>query len=179
MPMTVRRSARRVDRPKDIEPGTDTATDRSTVDSAAPGRWSRKNAAVVRALAYIVKCRGKITASRLVAWDDRNGRHLFQWDDALASVAHRLYQARVFLNSFNEERDGIRIQAFINLPENGDDRAYYSLKRIIADEAMQKRAVELVVSRMETQARTLKFWKLTPEQRAPILERLDTAMTPE
>ena len=161
---------------RSMDPGTQASTHEN---SAAPGLWSRKNAAVVRALAYIAKRRGKITAPRLVEWDDRNGRHLFQWDDALGAVAHRLYQARVFLNSFNEDRDGVRVKGFQSITADDGERAYYGIRRVIADDDLRARAIDLVVGRSETQLRTLKFWKLTPEQRAPILERLDAAMAPE
>lgn len=162
---------------------TDGASDRATdgASGVARGSWSPKNPTVVRALRFIAK-KGSVTAEQLVDWDQRNGRQLFQWDDPLAAAAHRLHQARLFLNSFRLMLPTMRVRSFTNLPEDGvkgSERAYFSVETITARPELRAAVVADLTARMTTLAMELRFWKLTDKERAKVIAQLDEAMKAE
>lgn len=72
----------------------------------------------------------------------------FEWDDAAAAQKHRIDQARYLIRSVvvvyedngDEDKDPKTIRAFVSTSsENGDDRAYESIARVMSDDEKRKR----------------------------------------
>jgi hypothetical protein len=107
----------------------------------------------------------------LIQWDNTHGRHLFTWDNELAAEAHRLYEARLFLNTFRLIRDGYNIRAFINIPgDEGDDeteerdRLYHRSQDIAEDETLRTECIADLKKRMTRLGMQLRFWKLERDE---------------
>lgn len=150
-----------------------------TAAEPVPITWSARDPYVRKALTF-VRRRGRVTAEELVLWDERNGRRLFDWDDAHAAVDRRRDQAREFMNRFRRQFDGMRVRAFIHIrEEEGTDiqkDAYYSIEAIAANPDMRAQVIADVTKRMMRLAGELKMWKLPEHEQLDLFERLREAM---
>ena len=144
-----------------------------------PARWGHSTTHVRKALKFI-KSKGAVTADQLVEWDDSHGRRLFVWNNTEAAERWRLHQARVFMNSFRAQFEGMRVRAIIHIGEDeeqGIDRGgYYAIETISAHQGMRDQVVGDISRRMAVLASELKMWRLTEPERADLFERLRAAM---
>lgn len=147
--------------------------------------WSSKNPHVKRLLKFIegrYRRGKKIDAEELVAWDERNGKNLFEWDDETAAAAQRVHQARMFMNRFSALEGGNRVRAWLNVaPADGaeEPRAYYPMPAVLGNESLRSSMISNVTQRLQTQAMTLQFLNLTPEEQARILRVVEAAIRKE
>ena len=147
------------------------------INSFSEPKWSHSSTIVRRLIKWIKARGGKVSAEDIVAWDDQNGRRLFDWDEKRAAQQYRLAQARVFLNSFRSVIDGMRVRAFINVPETEEtERAYYTVEYISQTPALRMRVIADISRRMKTMAGELKWWKLSLEEREAIIRPIMQAM---
>lgn len=142
--------------------------------------WSIETPAVRKAVSFIRSRGGTVTADELVAWDAKHGRRLFNWNTEAAAADWRLYQARLFLNSFRSVIDGMRLRAYINVPageETGrEEKAYVALSVISADQRQRAWAIKSIVRRMKVLASELRFFKLEAAERDAVIAELNEAM---
>lgn len=140
------------------------------------GRWS-VSVKHVRAALKFIKAKGAVTTEQLVEWDNRHGRQLFTWEDEVAGEHWRLHEARLFLNHFRAKFDGLRVRAFINVPEqDGQERAYYCVQEITKNESLRALVVADITKRMANLAKELRMWKLSEAERTRIILQLEEAM---
>jgi len=136
---------------------------------------------VRKAIAFIRKHKGGVTADELVAWDLQNGRRLFEWDDDTAAVQWRLQQARVFLNQFRGMFDKMRVRAFIHVREDADAlierSSYVSVEDIAAHPGMREQVIADIAKRMKTLASELRMWKLSSQEQADLFGQLREALS--
>jgi hypothetical protein len=143
--------------------------------------WSLNSDAVQSALRWIRK-QGKkgITAEALVAWDAKNGKRLFRWDDKRAAADWRVHQARMFLNSFRGVFERMRVRKFMQIPANEqtglEESVYLDTRTISEDQKLRQWAIDDLTRRMQKIASELKFWKLTDEERGRILLLLEQSL---
>ena len=155
----------------------------AAADITPPGRnWSPSNPAVLKAYTYMQKHREHLTPSDLVEWDYRHGQQLFNWDDPSAAAEQRLYQARVFINTFRGVIDGVRVRSFISVPApeadtSGDTRFYVSTEIITQDLNMRQLCIDQLMRKIKRQLSEVKFWKLSDTERDDILAQLRAAIT--
>lgn len=150
----------------------------STDDEAL--EWRSRSPHVRKALTHIKKRGGIITAEELVEWDRTHGRRLFKWDDASAAEQYRLYEARLFLNSFRTMFEKMRVRGFIHIREDSqadiEKDAYVSVETITQHQGMRQQVISDIVRRIEMLASELRMWKLTPQERQQFFERLAKAL---
>ena len=142
------------------------------------GTWAPTDPYVIRAIRFCAKDKG-VTAEQLVDWDDAHERRLFTWHDALAATAHRLHQARLFLDSFRSQLPELHVRKFIKLPEDGvggSERAYFTVETITARPELKDAVIADLTARIVTLGKQVRFWKLPDKARAKILAQLDEAM---
>jgi hypothetical protein len=152
-------------------------------DATTQRNWTVSAPHVRKAVAFIKRRKGGVTAEELVQWDAEHGRRLFTWDDAKGAEQFRLLEARLFTNRFRAVFDKMRVRCFIHIREDakaGIDRsAYQSTQTIIEDDGMRAQVIRDIKKRMTSLASELAFWKLTPAEQVEILEALQFAMSPE
>ena len=145
------------------------------VAAEAPS-WSLKSPAVQRAVNYIEKKGGRVTAEELVAYDATHGRRLFNWTEALAAHEWRLQQARSFLNSFRSVVDGMRVRGYINIPameDTGQERREYVTTDVISTTPqLRKWVIENCTKRAASVLSELKMWRLSEGERRAVLKQL-------
>lgn len=145
----------------------------------SPTTWSRNTPHVRKALAFL-KRRGNVTADELVAWDARNGRRLFDWDDPSAAGEWRKQQARMFLNRFRGKFDGMRVRAIIHVREDEENQidksAYYTVETISQHKGMRDQVVGDITRRMKSLASELKMWNLSHAEQGLLFDQLREAM---
>lgn len=142
--------------------------------------WRVSAPHVRKALAFIKK-RGSVNAEDLVAWDRDHGRRLFDWDDPHAAEEWRKQQARVFLNRFRAQFEGMRVRAHIHINADAEagieESAYYGIEAITEHPGMRAQVIDDITRRMKMLASELRLWKLTPEEQAELFDRLKAEMT--
>lgn len=153
----------------------------STTDTHEPSRnWSANTTHVRKALAFIRKRKGGVTADELVEWDVAHGRRLFTWDEPKAAEQFRLLEARLFLNRFRGMFDKMRVRAFIHVREDAESgierSAYQTVEAISAHDGMRGQVVRDIVKRMKTLASELAMWKLDDSERAELFAQLNEAI---
>ena len=148
-------------------------------ESHQSSTWSGNTPHVRKALKFI-RSKGAVTAEQLVEWDDRHGRRLFTWDEPDAAREWRLQEARFFLNRFRVKFEGMRVRAFIHIREDEEQGiekdAYYTVASISGHPGMREQVLSDIERRMVSLAAELALWKLTPDERAALLARLEQAM---
>lgn len=110
-----------------------------------------------------------------VDWDARNGRKIFDWDDRRAAKAHRLYQARLFLNIFSEQFRGVKIAAFRNIaadPAQGIERGYYPATAINNRPELREKLIEDIERRILELTKQLKAWKAPQAFRDQLVSKI-------
>lgn len=133
---------------------------------------------VLRALRFI-KSKGSVTPEQLVEWDSRNGRHLFTWDDAEAGEQWRVHEARLFFNRFRAKFDGMRIRAFINLPDPDStekSRSYYPIQAITENLDMRQAVIHDLTRRITSLTSELRLWNLSASERQSIITSLESIL---
>lgn len=152
-------------------------------DATTQRDWTVSMPHVRKAVAFIRRRKGGVTAEELVQWDDEHGRRLFNWYDPKAADLYRAMEARFFLNKFRARFENMRVRCFIHVREDekaGIERsAYQSTQTIVEDEGMRAQVIRDIKKRMTTLASELAFWKLTASEQVEILEALQFAMAPE
>jgi hypothetical protein len=153
-----------------------------TADATTPERtWSANTAHVRKAIAFLRKRKGGVTAEELVTWDLENGRRLFTWNDEHAATSWREHEARLFMNRFRGMFDKMRVRAFIHVKADADadiDRsAYFTVEAIAEHPGMRDQVVRDIVRRMKTLASELAMWKLSDAEQAIIFSDLRAAMS--
>lgn len=137
----------------------------------------------VRKFLKFVKAKGSVTTEQAVEWDERNGRRLFTWDDAVAGQLRRLDEARLLLNRFHAKFNGWRVRRLIHLHEDEeqgiDKAAYYPIEVITKHAGMREQVVGDITRRMATLAAELRMWKLSDTERDAVIARLREAMEGE
>lgn len=150
-----------------------------TPATRATGSWAVDVPAVRKAIRYI-KRRGSVTPDELVAWDAQNGKRLFDWNDPSAAEEWRRQQARLFLNSFRAQFEGMRVRAFIHVNENEaqqiEHSSYYTVEAIAAHDGMRAQVIADITGRMARLASELAMWRLTEAERNELFERLANMM---
>lgn len=155
-----------------------------TVAAAAPvpdvsERW-RTNLPHVREALKYVKRRGHVTAEELVEWDRRHGRRLFNWEDPEAAEEWRKQQARLFLNRFRQQFDGMRVRAFIHVKEDADKGverdAYYTIETIAQHRGMREQVIGDVTRRITSLSSELAMWRLSDAEQEALFARQREAM---
>ncbi len=154
----------------------------ATAQTSEERTWSVNTAHVRKAIAFIKKRKGGVTADELVAWDLENGRRLFDWDDETAAAQWRLQQARVFMNQFRGKFDKMRVRAFIHVREDaeaGIERSsYMTVEDIAAHPGMRDQVIEDIAKRMRSLASELRMWKLTDSEQADLFNQLRESLAP-
>ena len=147
--------------------------------SDTPARWGQNTTHVRKALKFI-RNKGVVTAEQLVEWDASHGRRLFDWNNAEAGKQWRVHQARLFMNSFRAQFEGMRVRAIIHVDEDeeqGIDRGgYYPVEAISEHQGMRDQVVGDISRRMTVLASELKMWRLSEPERTALFERLRAAM---
>jgi hypothetical protein len=142
--------------------------------------WSVNAPAVRKAIAFIKRKKGGVTADELVQWDLANGRRLFTWADDEAARQYRLHEARKFLNSFRAKFDGMRVRAFIHVHKDEDtdipESAYFTVESIAAHPGMREQVMKDITNRMKALASELAMWKLTHDEQSELFARLRDAL---
>lgn len=155
-------------------------TPQTVVAQTQERTWSTNTAHVRKAIAFLRKRKGGVTADELVAWDLANGRRLFTWDDDEAAVQWRLHEARLFMNRFRGVFEKMRVRAFIHVHEDNEAgigrSAYFTVESIAADPAMRDQVVKDISRRMKVLASELAMWKLSAAEQAAIFAELSEAM---
>ncbi len=116
------------------------------------------------------------TPQELVQWDAAHGRRLFDWDDASAGAAHRLHQARMFMNSMRGVIDGMRVRLMVNVRKDKDAgivrSAYREVEVVSRTPAMREQVILYITKRMETMASELRMWELSELEREALFAKL-------
>jgi hypothetical protein len=166
---------------------TDSAAtlDADHVPPILPPRVTTRAAPHVRGLLEYIIARGGIdgvTTDEIVAWDDANGRHNFDWNDTTAAQERRREQARYFLNRWRGMFDGMRVRGFIRIVKDIDagipKSAYFGVAQIAEHPGMRAQVIEDVTRRLKNLASELRMWHLSDEEQAAIFARLAEAMAP-
>ena len=139
--------------------------------------WSVQLPHVRRAL-HFLNSKKLIQAEDLVEWDRTHGKKLFTWDDEQAGEAWRVYQARLFLNTVRLKLDGLRVRAFINIPEDGHGQArgYWRAEDIGKNESARAIIIADLIHRAANLGKEIRFWKLTPKEREAVFAKLKETM---
>lgn len=137
-------------------------------------RWGATAPHVKRALAFVRK-KGAVTVEELVEWDRTHGRRLFTWDEAEAARLGRIEEARIFLNRFRAQFEGMRVRAFIHVDADPDrdieESAYYTVETITKHSGMRAQVIEDISRRIARLASELKMWKLSDQERESLIAR--------
>ena len=136
--------------------------------------WRRSSPHVKKALKFMERHDG-CTAEALVAWDFDHGRHLFNWNDAAAADQWRLHSARVFINTFRQLANGLRMRAFVNVPageETGlEERRYVGISTISNTPKLRAWLMKNLTGRVASLTAELRMYSLRKsERRVLILE---------
>lgn len=142
-------------------------------------RWGAETKAVRRALKFI-KTQGSVTREELIAWDAKQERKLFTWDDGEAAHIGRLWEAGIFLNRFRAKFEGMRVRAFIHVDADEDagieNSAYYTVKTIANHDGMRAQVIQDITRRMAGLASELKMWNLTEREQGELFDRMSNAL---
>lgn len=145
-------------------------------------RWRFRTPQVRKALLYIKRRGGHVTADELVAWDEKQpaAQRLFTWDDDKAAAEYRLTQARWFLNRFRARFDGLRVRAFMHIHKDDDaditDDAYFTVQTISEHPGMRAQVIRDITRRMASLAAELKLWNLSEQERALVIDCVQAAL---
>lgn len=165
----------------------------ATVAAVTDDRWTitSKRPAVQRALTWLAKRQRageSVTSRAMVEWDRKHGKALFDWDDASAADAHRIHQAAHFIGHFAYRLNGFRVRGWISVPDTSQveadedetspkaGNAFHHVSTIIDRPPMRARVIASVTRRLETQAATLRFFQLSPDEQSQVLRRVEQAM---
>lgn len=138
------------------------------------------NAPAVRAALKFIKRRKQVTAEELVEWDRAHGGRLFTWTDTQAAESWRLQQARLFLNSFRRQIDGMRVRSFIHVREDDNanikESAYFTVEAIAQHAGMRAQVIRDITRRMTSLGTELSMWQLTADEQTALFDKLRAAI---
>ena len=148
------------------------------------GTWSARSPYVQKALKFVKRTAGKgDLPNLLVDWDRRNGRKLLTWDNSAASEQWRVYEARLFLNTFRLVTPKFRVRAYISVPANAlsglEERAYLDVESISESPGLRAAVIQDITRRMKSLAAELRMWKLDEAEQRNLFAELRQAMEPE
>lgn len=114
-----------------------------------------KSSVVSQELRVILKRDGVLTPQAVVevASDAASPLHgLFEWDDEVAAVQYRVYQARQIISHQKITINDREVKEFYNLQitEGARETAYFSVEQVLSNEELYNRALGNAVSELET-----------------------------